>query len=265
MNFQFPQLKNPLGFLERTPVPQVPAGTEAKPTKLVTNANGDVLTPRFADNPCPFQRAIMAMGAMPYGKVPLGLLYTIVKTAARQDADGFIGKMKAALAAETLATGSVALAILANGPQHVGVNLSTWSYRSDMLAGGPFDKPTMDTRVIQRLGPGTFSATDLARFDQFAKDYTPVGSDTKERGMSSADFDKMFQANREDPARKGDDTQLKMAKGERDAEFGVLARRSKEGPDYISLTALEHFYRDLELPADTRARLQKVIDQNKAA
>ncbi len=194
------------------------------------------------NNPCPFLRALVAMGFVDGGAVKLSKLSGMVVAASGKT--GLKGRFAA------LETRLVAL--VANGLNPVRLVRSLWSgAKLDALRDGPLDKHGAGSRILD--ASASVSEAELARFAGFGKDQpTPDGG--TERGLTLRDITTYMDANfeRAKGSRRAIDRLL--MNGEWPVLLGIMGKGEGEGR-YLSVAEVRALFTERRLPERIARRL----------
>jgi hypothetical protein len=135
------------------------------------------------NNPCPFLRALVAMGFVDGGVVRLSTLSGLVKAASgKTGLKGWLTALETRL-----------VALVANGLNPLRLLASLWSgAKLDALRDGPLDKHGAGSRILD--ASARVNEAELARFAEFGKDQPTLDGGT-EGGLTLQDITTYMDAN----------------------------------------------------------------------
>ena len=143
--------------------------------------------------------------------------------------------------------------LMSNGLGRNGLwrNVTTASFDSAALTGGPLDKPRADTKILQGRGSGVFCADHFDRMlTEFGGDFTPRTGEPSERGLDRTGIRRMVRTHAQHE--HGNALTTLAAYGEFIPLLWIYGSQSCEGPRYLSESALLSLFRDMRFPPATR-------------
>ncbi len=193
--------------------------------------------------PCPFLRAAInpdsesqtGAPAMTLGRAPLRDLYVHGHTQSGSRLFGVV---------------LMGVGLISNGLGRKGLwrNVTSASFDSAGLTGGPLDKPRADTKILQGRGSGVFCADYFDKMlAEFGADFTPMNGERSERGLDLTGIRTMIRTNRKRD--DGNALTTLAAYGEFIPLLWIYGALSREGPRYLPEAALVSLFRDMEFPA----------------
>jgi len=194
-----------------------------------------------AKNPCPFMRALQALGYIAPQKAPLANFSHIVTVAM----DSGIEKPPPKFAIKLLA-------LLASA-KSVSTFIQTFSqgFSVDNLRLGPLDKRGVGSGIIDL--EGNICEDQLIRLDSFASDFEDE-SGTLERGLDAAALNKMMDENFARPSKHRRWFDRLLMNGEWPALLEAMGKTHLSNP-YLSLSEVQELFVDRQLPERVVARL----------
>lgn len=201
------------------------------------------LHPVSANNPCPFLRALVAMGRLADDREPLAKVAAVVAATARAG-DGRPELPRAAV---------FAIASVANGLGPLSLLDAQWhGLRLNALRGGPLDKQGAGSRLLDARG--AVDAKEVSRLRGFAVEKSS-GDGSSEPGLGLPELRAYMDANFERAAghRRSIDRTLMIG------EWPVLLKvMGKDGPGgrYLSLQEVIDLFEHRRLPQRMIARLR---------
>ncbi|MBI5068550.1 MAG: hypothetical protein HZB56_09940 [Deltaproteobacteria bacterium] len=200
------------------------------------------MKPVSPGNPCPFLRALVAVGLLSDEVEPLGRLSaTVARVAAAGD-----GRPRL----PALAIRAIALVAAGLGPAQLA-RTGLGGLRLGALRGGPLDKRGAGSGILDARGEVV--EAELARLDTFASDKeSPDG--TTERGLSLAELTRFMDANFARAAGRRRIVDRKLMDGEWPVLLQVLGRDGAEGR-YLPVADVGRLFAERKLPRRMLDRL----------
>ena len=196
-----------------------------------------------ANNPCPFLRALVAMGKLADDREPLAKVAAVVAATARAGDGRPVLPRPAILAIASVANGWGPLSLV--GTQWHGLQLNA-------LRGGPLDKKGVGSGILDARG--AVDVKELSRLRGFAKE-KPNADGSSELGLGLAELRAFMDANfaRASGRRRLIDRTLM------NGEWPVLLKvMGKEGPGgrYLGLQDVIDLFSKRSLPERMNKRLR---------
>lgn len=199
--------------------------------------------PVSANNPCPFLRALVAMGKLSDDREPLSKVAAVVAATARAGDGRPVMPRQAIFAIGSVANGLGPLSLL--DTQWHGLQLNA-------LRGGPLDKKGVGSGILDSRG--AIDAKEVARLRDFAKQ-KPNHDGSSELGLGLPELRAYMDANfaRAAGRRRAIDRTLMIG------EWPVLLKvMGKEGPGgrYLGLQEVIDLFKNRSFPERMNKRLQ---------
>ncbi len=194
-----------------------------------------------AKNPCPFLRALQALGYIDSDRESLATVSQVVTVTM----DNGIGKPSKSYEIKLIA-------LLASGKSVLTFfQTLTQGLRLSDLRFGPLDKQGVGSRIIDL--EGNISEDQLMRLDSFAADFEDE-SGTLERGLNEAALNKMMDENFARPSKRRRWFDRLLMNGEWPALLQVMGKNHLSEP-YLSLSEVKELFVDRSLPKRVTKRL----------
>jgi hypothetical protein len=195
-----------------------------------------------AGNPCPFLRALVALGALPDDVAELGdVAGTVVRIARAGDGEPELPRSLV-----------YAIALVANGfaPAQVARTL-LGGVRLDALRGGPFDKQGVGSRILDRRG--SVDGRELERFAAFGT-LKATGRGRRETGLDLGELRRMMDANFARAAGRRRPLDRLLMDGEWPVLLEVMGKEGRDGR-YLSVADVRELFVARRLPKRMLERL----------
>ena len=209
---------------------------------LFTDSTGRGESPVSAGNPCPFLRALVALGRLVETGEPVAKVARAVAEMARKG-DG---------APELPLAAVYGIAAIASGlgPLEVARSVRR-GLRLGELRGGPLDKRGVGSGILDQRGQ--FDAAQFARLEEFATSKT-AGDGTVELGLDARELTRFMDANFERAAGRRRRIDRRLMDGEWPVLLRVLGKEG-QGGRYLSIAELRALFAEQRFPERMLARL----------
>ncbi len=198
-----------------------------------------------ANNPCPFLRALVAMGKLADDQEPLAKVASVVAATARAGDGRPVLPRTAIFAVASVANGWGPLSLV--GTQWHGLQLNS-------LRGGPLDKKGAGSGILNALG--AVDAKELSRLQGFAKE-KPNADGSSELGLGGAELRAYMDVNFERAAGRRRTIDRALMNGEWPVLLKVMGKEGRDGR-YLSLQDVIDLFRKCSLPERMKKRLRAV-------